>query len=177
LKADPGPDEERLLIEAAQHDPRRFEALYARNFERVYAYIARRVPTREEAEDLTSLVFQQALANLAAFEWRGQPFAAWLTRIAANAIADRWHAMRREAVIGADAPEPCVEEDIERQALLFQLVNSLPADQHRVVTGRFVERKSIAEIAREMNRSEGAVKQLQLRALKSLRALAGRADE
>jgi RNA polymerase sigma-70 factor (ECF subfamily) len=56
-------------------------------------------------------------------------------------------------------------------------VNSLPEDQQRVVTGRFVEQKSIAEIAREMKRSEGAVKQLQLRALKSLRALAGRAHE
>src|SRR3989442_8797442 len=79
---------ERLLIEAAQRDPSRFAELYEDNFERVYAFIARRVRDRDEAEDLTAEVFQQALANLARFEWRGVPFAAWLFRIAANPIID-----------------------------------------------------------------------------------------
>jgi len=83
------PDEQRL-IEAAQKDPARFAELYEINFERVYAFIVRRVQDRIEAQDLTSDVFHQALANLGRFEWRGTPFAAWLFRIAANAIADRF---------------------------------------------------------------------------------------
>ena len=66
--------DEQLLIEAAQRDPHRFADLYEHNFERVYAYIARRVPSREEAQDLTAEVFHQALANLGKFEWRGVPF-------------------------------------------------------------------------------------------------------
>src|SRR5438093_4407836 len=86
----PAKDEaERLLIEAAQRDRSRFAELYEDNFERVYAFIARRVRDRAEAEDLTSEVFHQALANLARFEWRGVPFAAWLFRVAANAVIDR----------------------------------------------------------------------------------------
>lgn len=82
--------DERQLIAAAQADPCRFAALYDLHFERVYAYVARRVGNRAEAEDVTAEVFQQALASLPRFEWRGAPFAAWLYRIAANAIADRW---------------------------------------------------------------------------------------
>ena len=81
--------EERLLVEAAQKDPARFAELYELNFERVYGFIARRVGDRDAAEDLTSEVFHKALANLRRFEWRGAPFAAWLLRIAANAITDR----------------------------------------------------------------------------------------
>lgn len=176
MKADPA--DERLLIEAAQRDPGRFADLYERNFERVYAYVARRVPSREEAEDVTAEVFQQALANLARFEWRGIAFAAWLLRMAANAIADRWHLARRETTdAGQDAPEPAGQDDIERRAMLFQLVDCLPADQRRVIIGRFVEQRSICDMARELERSEGAIKQLQFRALKSLRELAGRAND
>ena len=176
MKADPASEEERLLIEAAQRNPGRFAELYERNFERVYAYVARRVGSRAEAEDVTAEVFQQALANLPRFEWRGVAFAAWLRRMAANEIADRWHAMRRESGEPERAlPEPASEDDIERRAILFQLVDTLPADQRRVVVGRFVEQLSVADMAREMERSEGAIKQLQWRALRGLREMAGRA--
>src|ERR1044072_4346278 len=89
-------EQERLLIEAAQKDPRRFADLYEANFERVYAFVARRVPDRHETEDVTAEVFQHALANLSRFEWRGVPFAVWLFRIAANAITDRWKRLSRE---------------------------------------------------------------------------------
>lgn len=82
-------DAERHLIEAAKKDPARFAELYENNFDRVYAFIAWRVRDRNEAEDLTSDVFHQALAGLARFEWRGVPFAAWLFKIASNAIIDR----------------------------------------------------------------------------------------
>src|ERR1700683_1133675 len=70
--------EERLLVEAAQKDTARFAELYENNFERGYAFVARRVSDRDAAEDLTSEVFHKALANLQRFEWRGAPFAAWL---------------------------------------------------------------------------------------------------
>ena len=61
-------------------------------------------------------------------------------------------------------------EEIEHRAALFQLVKGLPEDQRLVVILRFVEEKSIREIARQLGRSEGAVKQLQFRALEKLRA-------
>src|SRR5438093_12695829 len=90
-------EQERLLIEAAQKDASRFAALYENNFERVYAFVVRRVRDRHEAEDLPAEVFQHALANLSRFEWRGVPFAVWLYRIAANAIADRWQRISKES--------------------------------------------------------------------------------
>ena len=172
--------DERLLIEAAQKDPARFGELYEIHFERVYAYIARRVQDRAETEDLTADVFQQALANLKRFEWRGIPFAAWLFRIAANLITDRWQRSGREIAdeerVEAAQVSPTEIERVERQATLFRLVDSLPAEQQRVVVLRFVEQKSIKEVAREIRKTEGAVKQLQFRALSNLRARMEGAD-
>ena len=174
LKARENSPDERLLIQAAQRDPRRFAELYELNFERVYAFIVRRVHNREEAEDLTSEVFQQALANIQRFEWRGAPFAAWLYRMAANAIVDRWQSVSKEQVDPRrDAADLASLEEIEQRAMLFQLVDGLPPDQRRVIMHRFVEQKSTREVAQELGRSEGAVKQLQLRALENLRTAMG----
>ena len=165
---------ERRLIAAAQKDPRRFADLYEENFERVYAFVARRVHERSDAEDLTAEVFHQALAGLNTFEWRGVPFASWLYRIASNAIADRWQRVARERGNPAadDPPDPRKDanpEEIEKRARLFRLVAELPRDQRGVVEMRFAEGKSIAEIARELGRTDGAVKQLQFRAIRTLR--------
>ena len=173
--------DERLLIEAAQQDPACFADLYEINFARVYAYVVKRVGNRTDTEDLTSEVFHQALANLKRFEWRGIPFAAWLFRIAANLISDRWHRSGREVShdsgqIDAAQVSPAEIEQVERRATLFRLVDKLPAEQRRVVVLRFVEQKSIKDVAREICKTEGAVKQLQFRALSTLRARMEGAD-
>jgi RNA polymerase sigma-70 factor, ECF subfamily len=171
-------EDERQLIEAAQRDASRFAELYEHNFERVYAFVIRRVRDRAEAEDITSEVFHRALANVRRFEWRGVPFAAWLYRMAANAIADRRQQGSRETELpetAEDIEDPVAVRQVEERASLFRLVNHLPADQHRVIIMRFLEQKSIREIAQELRRSEGAVKQLQFRALENLRARMRRA--
>jgi RNA polymerase sigma-70 factor (ECF subfamily) len=162
--------DDRLRIEAAQRDPSRFDELYEENFYRVYAYVARRVGDRHQAEDLTADVFREALAGIGKFEWRGVPFAAWLRGIASRTVADHFKRSGREAANPADEPERPGPGDIERHAMLFQLVERLPEAQFRVIHLRFVEQKSIREIARQLGRSEGAVKQLQLRAIENLRA-------
>jgi RNA polymerase sigma-70 factor (ECF subfamily) len=175
---------DRLQVEAAQRDRSCFAALYENNFERVYAYIVRRVGDRDRAQDLTADVFHNALANLNRFEWRGVPFVAWLYRIAANAIADGG---KRSARLEAfkqienseieEASDGAAENEIdesERRARLYRLVEKLPADQRRVIRLRFGEEKSIAAIAKEMARSEGAIKQLQFRGLQALRTMVGK---
>lgn len=172
---------ERDLIDAARADPARFAELYEENFPRVYAYVACRIRDRAETEDITSEVFHRALANLPRFEWRGVPFAAWLYKIAANAIADRMNRAQRaerasfELAISGTPPDSA--EEIEHRARLFAMVGELPADQRRVISLRFAEQKSISEIARELGRSEGAIKQLQFRGLRGLRARLGDIDE
>jgi RNA polymerase sigma-70 factor, ECF subfamily len=169
------PGDDRLLVEAAKKDPSRFAELYELNFARVYGYIARRVPDRDATQDLTSDVFHKALANIHSFEWRGVPFAGWLLRIAANTIVDRAKRGAKE-VTGQELPDlpdlgskPKLEE-ADQCARLFLLVDQLPQDQRRVIGMRFAEEKSIREIAQALGRTEGAVKQLQFRALQNLRS-------
>jgi len=170
--------EERRLVEAAQRDPLRFADLYDNYFESVYAYVARRARQRDEVEDLTSEVFRKALANLPRFRWTGAPFAAWLFRIASNLIADRAKRVAKEGNVPLDdnLPAPVGErlqsnlEEVERLAHMFRMVGDLAEDQRRVLVMRFAEDKSISEIASELGRSAGAVKQMQFRALENLRA-------
>jgi RNA polymerase sigma-70 factor, ECF subfamily len=164
-------DAERRLIEAAQKDPSRFADLYEANFERVYAFVVRRVRDRHDAQDITADVFQQALANLHRFEWRGAPFAAWLYRIAANAVTDHLKKASREiSGISVDELAASGLDHIEERASLYRSVDRLPGDQRRVIVMRFAEGKNIREIAQEMGKSEGAIKQLQWRGLQTLRA-------
>jgi RNA polymerase sigma-70 factor, ECF subfamily len=170
---------ERRMIEAAQRDPACFAELYENNFERVYAFIARRVHDRDLAEDLTAEVFHSALKNVGRFEWRGIPFAAWLYRIAANAIADygkraaQLEAIELRKIQEFDPSDDTDLAEVEHRARLFKLVEKLPSDQRQVITMRFAHQKSIAEIAKDMARSEGAIKQLQFRGLQSLRTMVG----
>jgi RNA polymerase sigma-70 factor, ECF subfamily len=174
-EADSGNDE-LLLIEAARKDPARFGDLYERYFDRVYAYVARRVGNRDAAQDLTADVFHRALANIGKYESRGVPFAAWLFRIAANAIADRWKRTAKESGTTSEirAPEEIDEgnldlEAAEHRAQLFHAVRKLPVEQRRVIQLRFAEEKSIRDIAQEIGKTEGAVKLLQFRAIQNLR--------
>jgi RNA polymerase sigma-70 factor (ECF subfamily) len=175
--------EERRLIEAAQQDRACFGDVYERYFELVYGYVARRVRERPATEDLTSEVFRKALANIDRFKWTGAPFGAWLLRIASNVIADR---TKRQAKDGIRVDESSLTvggltqsssrqtqqtdlEESERRSWVIRKVDELPDDQRRVVRMRFAEEKSINEIAAELGRSEGAIKQLQFRALQNLR--------
>src|SRR6185503_7298288 len=89
--------DDRPLIEAAQSEPARFAELYDQNFSRVYAFFARRVSSREEAQDLTAEVFHQALASIRSFKWQGAPFIAWLYGIAANVLAKHWQRQGKHA--------------------------------------------------------------------------------
>jgi RNA polymerase sigma-70 factor (ECF subfamily) len=171
---------EKRLIEAAQQDPARFGDLYELHFDRVYAYVSRRLNDRDAAQDVTSEVFHHALANLKHFEWRGAPFGAWLMRIASNAITDRWRRRNRESgqssEIEAVSKEPSPEE-VQYRARLFALVRALPGDQRRVIEMRFAEERSVREIAHALGKTEGSIKQLQFRGIQKLReeaASAGR---
>lgn len=175
LKGKENEADERLLVEAARKDPSRFAELYENHFERVYAYVMRRVGVRQEAEDITSEVFQQALAKIGSFEWRGVPFAAWLLRIAANATTDHFRKIGRQRAReqGNPGKEESEEFDFNEAgefAQIFRMVKELPVEQRLVIEMRFAEEKSIKEISGAIGKTEGAVKQLQFRGIQSLRA-------
>ena len=170
-------EDDRLLIEAAQADPARFVEIYARYVDRIYAFVSRRAHDRATAEDITSLVFEQALRTIHRFEWRGAPLSAWLFRIASNALADHWRERARDTHEAfADVPDSRELEDLDRRIALYQQVEQLPDLQRQVIHMRFIEEKSIRQVAAALDRSEGAVKQLQLRALENLRKIMSRHD-
>ena len=156
--------DERLLIEAAQRDPACFADLYEINFERVYAYVVRRVENRTETEDITSEVFHQALANLKKFEWRGIPFAAWLFRIAANLISDRWQRSGREvaddSAIELAQASPAEIEEVERRATLVppgeHFAGRAAARGHAAVCGTEKYQGSRAGDSQDRGRREAA---------------------
>jgi RNA polymerase sigma-70 factor (ECF subfamily) len=176
----PQSTDERLLVEAAQADPSRFDVLYELHFDRIYFFVVSRVRDRATAEDLTSEVFHKALANLHGYEWRGAPFSAWLYRIASNAIVDHYKRSNREQQANefehplASPKLSSADLDfIERHVHFVRLIDQLPDVQRRVLRERFVEERSIREIARRLSKTEGAIKQLQFRALQTLRAQIG----
>lgn len=171
----PAPEvQEQQQVESAQTDPTQFGVLYERYFERVFAFVSRRLPTRQDAEDVTSEVFHQSLASLQSFRWQGTPFIAWLFGIATRLIAKRWQQIGRQPQVTAVVVE--IEDDtpdVELQTMLSQFLERLPDDQKLVIVRRFVDQKSIREIAVELCRSDGAIKQLQFRGLENLRSLLG----
>jgi RNA polymerase sigma-70 factor (ECF subfamily) len=163
-------EDDRTLLEAAQADSARFVEIYDRFVDRIYAFVSRRTGSRAAAEDITSQVFEQALRTIGRFEWRGLPLSAWLFRIASNAVADHWRDRRLEADEPLpDPPDSREIEDLERRISLYEHVDRLPGLQRQVIRMRFIEEKSIRDVAAALGRSEGAVKQLQLRALERLR--------
>ena len=170
--------DEHSLVEAAQRDLSKFGDLYERHFDRVYAYVVRRVQDRDAAEEVTAEVFHKALANLPRYQLRGAPFGAWLLKIAAHAIADRSRRGAREVAASDDLPDGGADLDadldlVEQRARLFRLVDQLPTDQRLVIVQRFVDERSIRDVAQRLKKTEGAIKQLQFRALQTLRERLG----
>jgi len=173
---------ERRLIEASQRDPSRFADLYERYFDRVYAFALTRTANRTAAEDVTAETFRSAFQNLSGFEWRGVPFSAWLFRIAANAATNLQQRERRQSWLDSLGDEPAESWEahfieVEERLQVFGLVARLPKDQRQVIMMRFAQEKSIRDTAQTLGRSEGAVKQLQFRALQSMRAWVGKSDD
>lgn len=164
---------------SAEHQA--FSEAYEDCFQRVYRYIAIRVGDPFEAEDLASETFLRAWEHLSSFQRRdGVPFAAWLFRIAHNLVVDHLRrTSRRSAVPLTDglASEMNTEEAVEIHLTfneLKQAMQELTEAQRQVIGLRFAAGLSLAEVARVVNRSEGAVKALQHAAVASLRRNMGR---
>jgi len=162
---------------ARQGDAEAFGALYDHYSPAVYRFVYYRVSSRTLAEDLTSETFFRALRSIGKFRWQGRNFGAWLTTIARNLIADHYKSSRARLEITTDdfteheqatsTPEDEVLQEVTTQ-LLREALTRLPADQQECLVLRFLNGNSIQQAAEALGRSEGAVKQLQLRAVRNL---------
>ena len=173
-----GPNQEELLERASRAEPAALGAVYDQYADRIYAYIYRRVGQAEVAEDLTGQVFMRMLEAIRRDQgWRSS-FSGWLYRIAHNLVVDYYRRRGRVTLIDIDEATPirATEGDPVRstesllnreqlRAALFQLTE----EQAEVITLRFMEERSIAEVADLMDKTEGAIKALQYRAVLALR--------
>jgi RNA polymerase sigma-70 factor, ECF subfamily len=169
-----------LVDLARAGDAEAFGALYDHYSPAVYRFVYYRVSTRTLAEDLTSETFFRALRSMASFQWQGKDFGAWLTTIARNLIVDHFKSGRTRLETSTDdfsdrretseSPEEEVLAALTNEVLRESLAK-LPKEQHECIVLRFLNGYSIAETAQSLGRSEGAIKQLQLRAVRNLAKL------
>ena len=169
------------LVELARAgDTEAFGLLYDHYQPSVYRFLYYRTRSVALAEDLTSETFLRALRNISTFRWQGRDLGAWLMTIARNLTTDHYKAGRTRLEMttedmtlhddATDGPEDAVLEGITHEILLGALAE-LPSEQRECIIMRFLQGLSIAETALALGRSEGAVKQLQLRGVRNLAKL------
>jgi RNA polymerase sigma-70 factor (ECF subfamily) len=167
------------LVELAQGGDREaFAQLYDAYVDTVFRYVLVRVASRQLAEDLTSETFLRAMRRIDTFTWQGRDIAAWFVTIARNLIADHVKSAKfrfevttadmRDADERVDAPDTEVLARL-RDERLVEAIRGLGPDQAECITLRFLQGLSLADTAKVLGKSEGAVKQLQLRATRALR--------
>jgi RNA polymerase sigma-70 factor, ECF subfamily len=165
-----------LVARGQQGDREALEELYLIHFDRIYSYLHVSVGNRHDAEDLTTQTFLKMLEKIGSFKWQSAPFSAWLFRIAHNLAMDHFRARRRwqpeeEVPEPVGDAEPSAEltamQTIGRESML-KLIDRLSPEQQQVLTLKFVFNLPNAEVAAILDKTEGAIKSLQHRALVSL---------
>jgi RNA polymerase sigma-70 factor (ECF subfamily) len=169
------------LVELARGgDAEAFGQLYDHYQGSVYRFVYYRTRSQTLAEDLTSETFLRALRNMSGFRWQGKDFGAWLMTIARNLCTDHFKAGRTRLELttedmgahddATEGPENAVLAGLTHEVLLDGL-RRLSDEQRDCLIMRFLQGLSIAETAEVLGRSEGAVKQLQLRGVRNLAKL------
>ena len=171
-------DEENIVRRAKQHDQAALTQLYEENFNKIYRYIVLKIGERTEAEDMTQQVFVKALKSISSYKWQGKPFSAWLFRIAHNQIVDYLRKKSRRVIVpleetlagGGDDPSLEAERNIDIEQLAAA-TGKLTGAQQEVISLRFAGDLPIAQVAKIMGKSVGAVKALQHSGIVSLRKI------
>jgi len=170
---------EKLIARAVAGDASAFGKLYDSYVDRIYAYVRSRITSPHDAEDVTETVFLKAWEAISSYDDRGLPFTAWLFRIARNAIVDSYRrAGRAPQLVDVSAAETlpaadCVDDvvlGVVETARLRDALATLTDEQAAVVAMRFIWDMSLKDVAVALEKTEGAIKAMQHRAL---RALAG----
>lgn len=171
-------DEQSLVHRAQQHDQEAFAQLYEKYFDKIYRYVALKIGNRVEAEDMTQQVFVNALHSIASYKWRGYPFSAWLFRIAHNQVVDYLRKKTRQPTVSLNEsltaseinPQKTAEQRMNAEQLVLATRKLTPAQQE-VILLRFAGELPIAQVAKIMGKSEGAIKALQHSAIVALRKI------
>ena len=177
--------EEKLIKDAIRGISSAFGTLYDHYQPMIYRFILVKVASREEAEDITHQVFLSAWQNVRTYKHRGHPFSSWLYQIARNQVIDHYRSKKGEISLEAIDPEFFVSPASVNADLAVKLevekvrlaINQLKPDYQDVIIMRFVEDISLKETAAVMQKTEGAVKLIQHRAVKELQKILGTKQE
>ena len=169
-------NEESLVQRAKQHDQQAFAQLYEGHFDKIYRYLVFKIGDETEAEDMTQQVFLNALQSISSFKWKGVSFSAWLFRIAHNQAVDFLRRKTRRATVPLDEslaasdvdPQTAAEQRFDIEQLILA-ARQLTKAQREVIALRFASDLSVADVAKVMDKSQGAVKALQHSAIVALR--------
>lgn len=171
-------DQEALLIARAQESDRSaWDEIFQRHYQRVYIFVFCRIGEAAAAEDVTADVFVEAWRGIRRFSYRGVPLISWLYKIAHNLIADFFRKSRRSRQESLERSEmqfasPRDEaETVAQWQSLSAAFKKLTLDQQQVLVSRFMEGLTLAETASLLGKKENAIKQLEFRALKSIRKI------
>lgn len=170
------PVAEKELIERAKVDREAFLVIYDTYFKKIYNYAFYRTMDQSMAEEITSHTFLLALENIGSYQYRGIPLGIWLYRIASNVLIDLYRKNKKTFALDDSDLEASGEEQPENilvnkdeKIMLVQVLKTLPPLQQQAVVLRYIQEFSYKEISEIMEKSEGAVKQLLHRGLKTLR--------
>lgn len=161
---------EAIIAALQRREPDTWRELFVREMPSIYQYVASRVPTGTEAEDLTSEIFEAAWASADRLQDRGLPPRAWLFGIARNVVNDhrrRW--FRRPPAFALNDNLLAEGTSSADDLVLADAIARLPAAHAEVINLRFVQGLSLQETAEALGSTVDAVKGRQARALLSLR--------
>ncbi len=164
-----------LVLLAKAGDAEAFGHLYETYLDRIYRYIYFRVTDEQTAEDLISQVFTKAWENLDRYQPSGRPFIAWLYTIAHNTVIDHYRtrkdtvAIENTISLASDAPGPDEQVELHFETdNLRSALQTLTPEQQQVVVLKFIAGMTTDEIAAQLQKSAGAIRALQMRALQAL---------
>lgn len=171
--------EPQLIASASEGDKAAFSALYDRYIAQIYRFVYLKTGSKPEAEDLTHDVFLSAWQNIGGYRHKGFPFSSWLYQIARNKVIDHYRTKKFTAPID-EATEAladlAVQADIATDqtmtlARIQSAMRELSDEHQNILIMRFVDDLSPVEIAHALEKTEGAVRLMQHRAIKNLRAI------
>jgi RNA polymerase sigma-70 factor (ECF subfamily) len=169
-------DESALMAGVARLDPLSLAETHDRYYPEVLRFVLSKVGHRETAEDITSEVFVRLLRAVQACRGPDRTLRGWLLCVACHIVNDnfrRHYALRTDMELSdfvATDEEAPVDQVIHKETLvaLHGAIEELTSDQQKVIRLRYGYGMSIRDVAAEIGKSEGAVKQLQARAVAAL---------
>ena len=173
----PSPNPWLLFVTGCDKDHRRgaAEDAFRLYYSRIYNYLRQRTASDEDAEELAQRVFADAAAALASND-PPTSILAWLYAVAERRFIDELRRRRREATAVAEYAAierpnvgPAYGADLAGE--LRKALDSLPAEQRKVVVMKIFEGRRFVDIARELGRTEAACKMRFSRALRALREI------